>query len=238
MGKKYEKPPIVEALCEFRFTENPWRIIYPGLIYEQIKDDYPDDNPLKCQTLESGRIVIEDRFQFLKKDTTGIIQMNRHLLSIHVLNCYTSWNNFFPEIQRIFQIYKNIVKPQKLNRIGLRYVNKFDIDTKIIPVEHFFNFYPFLGKNLPQTHGQFDMNVLIAYEEERDFLKLSQKTIPPQKEDTMSILLDLDYFTTSLKGNINLKKILTWIDTAHENLERAFEGCITDELRKEFKEVK
>ncbi|MGQ0654564.1 MAG: TIGR04255 family protein [Betaproteobacteria bacterium] len=42
MPKKYKNPPIIEAICEFRFSEtSPWDLTIPGLIYELVKDKFP-----------------------------------------------------------------------------------------------------------------------------------------------------------------------------------------------------
>ena len=41
MGKKYLNPPIVEAVCEFRFTsDTQWDLAVSGLLYKKIKDDF------------------------------------------------------------------------------------------------------------------------------------------------------------------------------------------------------
>ena len=43
MGRRYKNPPIVEALCEFEFiSSQPWDLTIPGLIYEKVKDEFPD----------------------------------------------------------------------------------------------------------------------------------------------------------------------------------------------------
>ena len=42
MGRQYNSPPIKEAICEFRFrSETPWDLAVPGLIYAELKDDFP-----------------------------------------------------------------------------------------------------------------------------------------------------------------------------------------------------
>ena len=95
MGRKYENPPIVEALCEFRFDGTPWKSIYPGYIYKEIEKEYPIDRIARGFSLSpEGKFIIEQRFQFCKENEQGIIQINEHLLSVHLLNAYTSWNYF------------------------------------------------------------------------------------------------------------------------------------------------
>lgn len=43
MSKKYSNPPLIEAVCAFRLTPNtPWDITIPGLLYEPLKDAFPN----------------------------------------------------------------------------------------------------------------------------------------------------------------------------------------------------
>ncbi len=241
MSKKYKNPPVIEALCEFRFKDNPWNIMYPGEIYREVKNDYPVVKQMNFQTLQpDGGLFIENRLQFVKEDSSGIIQITDLLLSIHVLKTYKSWKDFYPEIKKIFNIYSNISNPKKLSHIALRYVNKINIEmeSESIELKDYFDFYPFMGNNLPKTHGQFSLNVVTPYENGQDFLKLGQKTPPFTKEKLLTVILDLDYFSNRFENNIDTGEIFSWIDNAHTNLEGVFEGCITDKLREKFHEVK
>ena len=43
MGRKYNNPPLIEALCEFQFIPTePYDSTIPGLFYTQIKGDFPE----------------------------------------------------------------------------------------------------------------------------------------------------------------------------------------------------
>jgi uncharacterized protein (TIGR04255 family) len=43
MGKRYKKPPIVEALFEFQFVPGrEWDLTIPGLIYKKVKRRFPN----------------------------------------------------------------------------------------------------------------------------------------------------------------------------------------------------
>jgi uncharacterized protein (TIGR04255 family) len=42
MSKKYETPPIIEALCHFQYRQNTsWDLTIPGFIYEKVKNTFP-----------------------------------------------------------------------------------------------------------------------------------------------------------------------------------------------------
>ena len=50
MPKRYNNPPIVEALCEFQFDEDvPWDLTLIGLIYDKLKDYFPKRQQLQLE---------------------------------------------------------------------------------------------------------------------------------------------------------------------------------------------
>src|SRR5690349_12984877 len=103
MGRLYQKPPLVEALCEFRFdSAQPWDWTIPGLIYAQIKDEFPmkreqrtlelaiETSPEKTQQLR-GDI---GRMQFLRKDESALVQVGPDILAVNQLSPYPHWPRF------------------------------------------------------------------------------------------------------------------------------------------------
>jgi len=94
MGKKYDNPPLIEVLCEFHLNSQfPWDIVYPGLIYNKLKKDFPNREQVQIQTLDvsadprdSRQIIrIMDRIQFLNNDRNGVVQVGKDFLSINHL---------------------------------------------------------------------------------------------------------------------------------------------------------
>ncbi|MGH7598840.1 MAG: TIGR04255 family protein, partial [bacterium] len=42
MGKHYKNPPLLEAVCEFKFQpHSSWNPAVPDLIYEKVKTQFP-----------------------------------------------------------------------------------------------------------------------------------------------------------------------------------------------------
>jgi len=247
MGRKYKNPPIVEALCEFQFiSEQPWDLTLPGLIYEKIKDEFPDkqqQDGISVQFLPTERgfeYKIEPgspRVQFHRKDKSALIQVAPDLLVINQLKPYPTWNEFKPMILKNFQIYKEVARPKGFRRIGLRYINIVEFDKSPIELKDYFQFYPFIPEGLPQIHGSFVNRVEFPYEQGKERLILTLATVIPTKPNVLSILLDLDYVMAAPEY-IPLDGVSDWLEKAHEEIEKAFEACITDEARKIFGEEK
>jgi uncharacterized protein (TIGR04255 family) len=247
MSKKYINPPIVEALCDFQFIPSQqWDLTIPGLIYEKVKDDFPDKKQkigigVRFKPTEKGlEHKIEPappRIQFHKKDKTAVIQVAPDILAVNQLKPYATWPKFKPMVLRALQIYKDISNPKGFKRIGLRYINKINIKAKSVELSEYFDFYPNIPKNLPQLHQGFICRVEIPYIENHGRMLITIGSDLSDSPDVLSIILDIDYTMTEPEA-IPMHSIDEWIEQAHTFIENTFECCIKDKSRILFEEVK
>jgi uncharacterized protein (TIGR04255 family) len=243
MGRRYKNPPIAEALCEFQFEpDSPWDLTMPGLIYEQVRDTFPKRR--QARVLDLGilaspeaveQVRAMDRMQFLRQDEKALVQVGPHFLAVNHLEPYPSWEEFLPLIERGLRAYCDVANPKDIHRIGLRYINRIKFAEQRIDLEDYFEFYPFVGPNLPQLFGPFIVGIQIAYDD-RDILKLALTMAHTETPDTIALMLDLDYFLAK-PGKVVLNNVFEWVNVAHDRIEDAFEACITDPLRQMFGEV-
>ncbi len=147
MRKRYRKPPIVEALVEFRFEpDDNWDMTAPGLMYEHLKSKYPkrrqvqhhDFNLTARDTQLEGKVQIIDRMQFLGEDEHTLVQVSPHFLAVNQLAPYESWESFVPIIKRGLDTYRDVVSPNRLQRVGIRYINHIGFDNEQIELEDYF----------------------------------------------------------------------------------------------------
>ncbi len=244
MGRKYKNPPIVEAVCEFRFSQDtPWDLTIPGLFYERVKDDFPHREQQIVSEVEltrepqglRQRTVTSERILLFSKDRKRIIQLGPRLLVINVLKPYPTWQGFKPIIEKSWNYLLEIVEVRGVDRIGLRYINQIDSPSDTIELEEYFEFYPHIGKRLPQTLTSFIVGAEFSYDEEQDKCKVQLAPAIVHKEKS-ALILDIDYFLARPQG-IDISMVMDWIEKAHSRVEEIFEGCITDKLRKMFEEV-
>ena len=245
MGKKYRNPPIIEALCEFRFEPSaPWDMAIPGLVYEKIRDGFPRRRQTK--TFEASvvaspagveqQVLTTDRMQFLRDDEKALIQVGPNLLAVNHLRPYPTWQKFLPLIQQGFNAYLEAANPKGIQRIGLRYINRIEIPGKRGGLADYFEFLPLVGKRLPQDYGPFIVGIQIPFEDSRDFLRLQLASAIVETPDTVAVMLDLDYFLAQ-PGTVSKEDVFDWTEVAHDHVEAVFEACITDRLRQMFEEV-
>jgi len=246
MGRRYKNPPIVEALCEFRFEPSlPWDLAIPGLVYERVRDNFPKRRQVRAleTSISAGHDGVEqqvrttDRMQFLREDEKALIQVGPDLLAVNHLRPYPTWQEFLPLIQRGLDAYCKTAAPKGIRRIGLRYINRIEIPGQGIELEDYFEFRPFVGPQLPQDLGTFIVGIQVPYEDLRDTLRLQLANVSIETLDTVALMLDLDYFLAR-PGEVPLDNVFEWVNVAHSRIEEAFEACVTDRLRQMFEEVR
>lgn len=245
MGKRYKRPPIIEALCEFQFeADSPWDLVIPGLVYEQVRDAFPKRRQAKVldvgisagpETVE-GQVRTIDRMQFLDEEEKALVQVGPRLLAVSHLEPYPSWHEFLPLIKRGFRAYCDVAAPESIHRVGLRYINRIKVPGQRIELKDYLEFRPFVGPDLLQDVVSFITGIQVPYEDTRDILRLQLTSASVEMPDTLAVILDLDYFLAE-PGGVTPDNVFEWVNVAHNHVEEAFEACITDRLRQMFEEV-
>jgi uncharacterized protein (TIGR04255 family) len=246
MSRVYRKPPIIEALCEFQFVEEGWDWTIPGLIYQELKDRFPQKRqaqvvefevqaelPQFSQRMKGG----PGRMQFLRADESALVQIGPNLLAVNHLPPYPHWSEFKVLVFDALSIYERVARPKGFRRIGLRYINRIEIPETAFDFSAYFNLGPHLPDEIAAPYGTILMRVGLQHETEQGQLLLTFASTPNNDAPTSAFILDLD-FVTIAEGELTLETARDWVEGAHGHIETAFEACMTDRLRDIFEEVK
>lgn len=252
MRRVYEKPPIIEALCEFYFSSNqPWDWTIPGLIYAKVGSEFPTKrqfNPLQVElraetkgTSVQNVVGSVDRMQFLSQDESALIQVGPDFMSVHHLKPYSNWETFKQMISRSLMVYQQVASPQKITRIALRYINRIEIPEKMIDPEQrielgdFLLAAPSVPKDVPQVFSTWVQRVEIPFKHANGLLALQSGSIHEEGQRDVAFLLDLAFLALQPEL-VRLDSAMEWVERAHEEIESTFESCITPNTRRLFKE--
>ena len=240
MSRKYESSPIGEAVCELRIAPGtPWDLTVPGLVYQRLKETFPKRRQVKTvgAALTGGAVTtIEmERVQFMQEDERALISISKDSLAVSRLKPYTGWETFRPLILDAFMSYREVTNPTGFQRLGLRYINQINFKESRILLDDFFEFYPFVGKQLPQNHGTFIVGIELPFNDGRDNLRLQLSTNSALPGSGLSLTLDLDYILMD-PTNVDLSNLESWLEQGHSRLAETFEGCLKDSLRRRFHE--
>jgi len=132
LPKQINPCPINEAVVGIRFDSSlPSDAVF-GVVYNQLKDSYQTVQQLPIlQIPEAVRNndpnLIFQPYYTLSRENFAI-QLGPKVFSIAIVENYTTWQNFLNEIQIVFEKIGNIDFITNVSRVGLRYINLFEID--------------------------------------------------------------------------------------------------------------
>ena len=244
MGEKLKSPPLIEALCEFRFTpDSPWDWTLPGRLYDQIQEEFHERSQVEGVGVQiqlgpgkppaSQIIKGPDRVQMKRTDGSAMVQVGPRLLVVNCLRLYPNWETFRALILSIFQKYVKLCGECVLQRIGLRYINQIPVLGDKSPLGNFISV-------APPLHGPLDRQLLGFYQR-YEILHDSPKGILVhqtgiQKKDQENILmLDLDFGSEELKGVCDQQAVGNWLDKAHERIYESFVASLNTALYERFR---
>lgn len=243
MPRKYRNPPVVEAVCEFRFEpSSAWDLAVPGLVYERLQETYPEREQVRAvesaiQVSEEGvqqNVTTANRVRFRSAGGEALVQVGEHLLSANHLAPYPTWEAFRPMVLEAFEVYRSVAAPTGIDRVGLRYINRISIPGDTVELEDYFRLYPEIGDSLEdRAFTSFLMGIQWPFDEERDLLRLQFASGEPDQPGSVVALLDLDYFLAQ-PGELRFEDLEAWLEQAHGRVEDVFEGCLRDDLRNLF----
>ncbi|KAF5029268.1 hypothetical protein DSECCO2_650370 [anaerobic digester metagenome] len=240
---RYRNSPIVEAVCEFRFSaDTPWEQNLPERFYDAVKERFPIRESRKEQAIQikaSSEGVAEHRLEtietpiFLTGDRKVLIQIGPRRLSIHHLKPYHSWGDFKSTINLAYDTVTSLTRVTGFDRVGLLYVDKIEIPESSIRLADYFTFYPHCGEGLFGDVMNFMVGCDLTYNGNRDICRLSMTRAMPKKESNSAYLLTTDYFLAK-RNAVKPEDVTTWVEEAHKTVKTLFKGCITEKLEEVF----
>ena len=239
--RSYRKPPVVEALCEIYFAGSIWDDTIPGAFYERIKHEFPKKQQREIQqaqitlgqgTASAGVQTLPPRIQFVSQSGNKMVQVAENLLVVNQLRPYRHFEEWERAVYVALKEYKSAASPQRVSRIGIRYINRIEIPGTRVSMEDYFTIYPQLSKSLGNTHRSFLVRVEVPQADQGHTVLITfGSSEPPQAiGDKLLFMLDL-YDIAELNIPPNESEVRAQIRQAHGNVGRAFEDSITDRLR-------
>ena len=245
LQRGYRNPPVIEALCEVYFSGASWDETLPERFFEEVKQNFPkmQERPKHKAEItlgESGKASTEVQtlpsvFQFLTEEGHRIIQVSDNLLVVNQLHPYRHFEEWEDLFYKALDIYKKLASPLKIDRIGLRYINRFEIPVspgKAVSMADYFAIFPTVPHSLGKIHGPFLVQMQVSQNDDRHVLHIvfGTEDVPQSEEGKQAFMLDI-YDIASLDIEPDKKELSTEIRLAHENVVKTFEDSITDTLR-------
>ena len=242
-GRRYRKPPVVEALCEIYFVGSAWDDTVPGRFYDRVKDRFPVKRQREIQEAEvafsamgeaAARVRrLQPWMQFISENRDRMIQLGRDLLVVNQLRPYPHFEDWEPVLYSALDICRELARPQGIARIGVRYINKVVIPEPVVRMEDYFTIYPHLPSAMGDAHGAFMVRVELPSQKGGHTVLVTFGSAPADAPEHIAHSLDL-YDIFQPPQPVALDDVPKEVRTAHDNIVTAFEGSITERLRQLF----
>lgn len=242
MRRVYKTAPIDEALVDLQFDPVPdeeWDFRIPGKLHEKLGAAYDGDSRQQ-KTISASftageqptpNIGIKEsiaRIQLLNKARDRIVGVGPNSLMVSTLRPYDSWDHFRPRIASALDALASVSTLRPVKRIGLRYINRFSVNSKVYEIADFLPFVVHrdlvieasLKNALSRTEFQYDDGVVL----------LLNQAVLPGDGDRHDLVLDVD-LVWQLGPLSDCKLIMGIIDDLHEREGKVFEALITDKAR-------
>jgi len=199
--------PITEALIDFRIKiKDGFDVGQIETLYSVISGEYPDK---KARHRLEGRFEFKkgdkpfslstetiDGYIFTSADKKQVFQARIDGFTFNRLKPYDRWETFREEAQRVWHLFRNLISPE-IVRVGLRYINKFDIPLFPQPLRDFNEYLtaaPIVPEGLPQGVSSFLTRVVIQNQEIDAAAIITQAFEQIIDPKFIPIILDIDAF--------------------------------------------
>lgn len=226
----YPRHTIVEALCEIRFAITPekgWNANRPGPLYKELSEDYPNLEPVNEADLhleftpEGPQQRVQPRppkIRFSNEQANELVQVSQSLFSFNLVNKYENWDYMKRRICTTWSTVFNFVKPLKLTRIGLRYINRIPRPPEARRVGDWLQSTAYIPEAILTSSADFKLIVEASAE---DHIKGIVKLADVSNNERPCIIYDIDMIQIEPVIE-NMKNIDAIVEALHARVEEEF----------------
>lgn len=244
----YPHAPILEAVLDIRvrslssFSEdclNELRVReqsdYPGFrrpFQVQFKVERTDPAVEPTSQVSSlangGAMVSEDGLKLFQARPDGF--------SHNRLAPYKDWVSFRSEARRLWDIYREVVKPEFVEMLGLNYINRIGLPSGV-EISDYLRAYIHVPPELPQTLEVHNFQVQMADPDSQARMSVRVSFGAIDANGIISVVLNVQAFEFLNKASVDLPEDEVWatFDRLRDLKNLAFESCISDKVRANFK---
>lgn len=231
--EKLKNPPLIETICEFRFSQDmPWDSTVAGMLLPHLESEFPvvkDSQPISTPFGEGP-----SRTQFWSKDESALVQVGDRLLSANLMGSYGGWENSFrPLICFVLDIFRKVKPHFKLERVGLRYINRIPM-LDSLKIEDFIHIVPNFQGHLDKPLQSLFQRYELLHEDPPG--RLIHQSGISRVLGEIALMLDLDFVSENVSGLENENNFGEWIEAAHSCIINSFNDSVAKTQFKKMKE--
>jgi uncharacterized protein (TIGR04255 family) len=239
---KLARAPIIEAVVDIDCTMPPgfdlaaleksareaFRDIYPKLRQQFVQEHQfriSTDSPPKT----SVRHEIQ-AFQFRQEDEKQLVQIRAQGYSFNRLAPYGSLDDYLPEIERTWNLFRFLTLPTQVRAVRLRYINRLDLPMRDgkVNVADYFKDAPRIPADTNLSIGGF-LNQRFAVEAETAHEANIVLSSQPPERDKLPVIFDISVGASGTEQPENWTWISGKIISLRALKNRIFKSTLTDQ---------
>jgi uncharacterized protein (TIGR04255 family) len=236
--------PIVEAMIDLR-VDRADGLTLDGLlsVHARIERDYPVQ---KTRRIASSRLDLSDAaqpvatadsridaYRFETRDGQRVLQAQMDGFTFSQLKPYEDWTTFRDEAKRLWRTYVAIAKPDRVKRVGLRFINRIELPTPTGKLDDWLLTRPNLADGMPLISDLF-MRVVFPLQALNAFAVITEAVDrSDEPTGTFPIILDIDVFREGVFSPTD-EEIWAVLDQFRTKKNSLFFKSITQRTRKLF----
>jgi uncharacterized protein (TIGR04255 family) len=245
MGEKMANPPLVEAVCEFKFAPSSnWDWTIPGRLYDKISDEFSvrgqvEGIQIVLKPMGKGEQPTPSQLgvaliRMQRPNKSALVQVGPNLLAVNHLRPYPDWTTFRALVTRMFDQYIEVAGFAAINRAGLRYINQIPLGAPKTDLSSIVSTDPGLCGPLDRPLAGFYQRFELQHDAPSGILVLQVGT--QSTPDGEFVNIDLDFGSQPGPDAARGADLVAWLDQAHEVVERSFIGSLNPECFTRLKE--
>jgi len=247
-GSSYARPPIIEAVIELRFRE-ALGAEELARVSERFGEVYPDqreetETEFTITPDPTGRPITQTRgtFQnFLRasQDQREALVLKPAAMAVVDRAPYAGWSAFFDRFKRDWRIWTRAAGPRRIERVGMRYINRIDIpmlaDRQIVHQENYVTVHVQSPEHIYGATMGYEARAVYALASVGGHFLLRTTVLgpPPPVPGYLSVLLDFD-LVRETEPPQDENDLMTLLATMRAEKNKIFNAAITDKARELF----
>ncbi|MCY1204298.1 hypothetical protein D9M68_356940 [compost metagenome] len=246
----YARPPITEAVIDIQVDyPSPPDIALYERFTKTVQASLPVSAPLHlfemgiennaagsgALQVKSGGAPVTIGMRAASPASDRVAQIHQRGFTFSMQAPYAGWDAFSAEAQAVWTTFLELVGPQRVNRVGVRYINRIVIPQQRIEFEDYFRLYPAIPKDVPQDVTGCFMQLVMP---QADLGPGANAIVnfagePNAVPGAISFLLDIDVYCNAM---LEARTDLIWehLDKLRVRKNQLFEASITDRTRELF----
>ena len=242
----YPRPPISEAVIDFRFPASITGEQLLAAVHEALGDQYagkrrPQELLEFQATMSPGGVSTAARkglhLTFLaSEDGLRLVGCGNGMLSVHVLAPYPGWDVFLEQAVSVVRAASPLLADSGLHQIAVRYIDQIVLPVGDgVSVHDCLTAFPSKPDAMPDSLLAFQYVTNSVDPKDGTVASMILSSAPPGDDGRPVVLFDLTVWrAASPLAGVHAADWVPIVEALHQRQRDIFEGSITDRLRETF----